>query len=300
MTPQSAFLPGMVVYQIYPRSFKDASGDGVGDLPGITEHLDYIQALGADAIWIGPFYPSPMVDFGYDVSDYQNVDPLFGTLADFDRLVSEAHRRKIRVVIDLVANHTSDQHPWFKEAQSSKDNPKRNWYIWHDGKSDSTPPNNWLSVFGGSAWEYDPQTGQYYLHSFAKQQPDLNWENPALRQEIYKMMRFWLDKGIDGFRLDAIAFCSKDTLWPPLPAEYNGQWAMYYASGPHLHDYMQEMNREVNTIGSKANDALISREVVTLKAELEKIDELLKQIEEAMKTAHENLDGLLKQLKYQK
>ncbi|HZM64377.1 MAG TPA: alpha-amylase family glycosyl hydrolase, partial [Candidatus Saccharimonadales bacterium] len=209
-TAQSAFLPNMVVYQIYPRSFKDTNGDGIGDLPGIIEKLDYVRMLGADAIWICPFYPSPMVDFGYDVTDYQNIDPLFGTLADFDRLIAEAHKRGIRVITDLVFNHTSDQHPWFKESQSNKINPKRDWYIWHDGKSDSTPPNNWLSVFGGSAWEYDSETGQYYLHSFSKQQPDLNWDNPEVRQTMQGIMKFWLDRGVDGFRMDAVDFFAKD------------------------------------------------------------------------------------------
>lgn len=200
----------MSIYQIYPRSFKDTNGDGIGDLPGITQQLDYIKSLGVDAIWICPFYPSPMVDFGYDVSDYQNIDPQFGTMADFDQLMTQAHQRGIKVVLDMVFNHTSDQHPWFKEAQSSKDSPKRNWYIWHDGKSDSTPPNNWLSVFGGAAWEYDPQTGQYYLHSFAKQQPDLNWDNPEVRQAMQGVMKFWIDKGVDGFRIDAADWFAKD------------------------------------------------------------------------------------------
>lgn len=248
---QSVFPAGMVVYQIYPRSFKDTNGDGIGDLPGITQNLDYIKSLGADAIWVCPFYPSPMVDFGYDVKDYQNVDPLFGTMADFDQLIAETHKRGMRIIIDLVFNHTSDQHPWFVEAQSSKTSPKRNWYIWHDGKSDSTPPNNWLSVFGGSAWEYDAQTGQYYLHSFAKQQPDLNWDNPEVRQAMQGVMKFWLGRGVDGFRMDAVDWFAKDNAFrddPNNPAfqanvdmPYDSLLHIYSKRQYRLFKYMQEL-----------------------------------------------------------
>lgn len=249
--PVGAFLPGMVVYQIYPRSFKDTNGDGVGDLRGITEKLDYIKSVGADAIWICPFYPSPMIDFGYDVKDFQGVDEQFGTMADFDQLVAQAHQRGIKVVIDLVFNHTSDKHPWFKEAQSSKDSPKRNWYIWHDGKSDSTPPNNWLSVFGGSAWEYDPQTGQYYLHSFAKQQPDLNWDNPEVRQAMHEVIQFWVARGVDGFRMDAVDYLAKDkalrddpnnpAFQPNVDMPYDSLLHVYSKRQYRLFKYLQEL-----------------------------------------------------------
>jgi len=202
------------IYQIYPRSFKDSNGDGVGDLAGITEKLDYIKggdvSLGIDAIWISPFYRSPMADFGYDVSDYKDIDPLFGNLEDFKRLLSEAHARDIRVMIDYVPNHTSEAHPWFQASRSSRNNEKRDWYVWRDGKPDGSPPNNWLSVFGGSAWQWDEVTGQYYLHSFLKEQPDLNWDNPNVRAAMTDVLRFWLDMGVDGIRADAVRWLSKD------------------------------------------------------------------------------------------
>jgi alpha-glucosidase len=206
-----------VVYQIYPRSFGDSNGDGVGDLAGIAEHLDHLNdgtpaSLGVDAIWLSPFYPSPMADFGYDVSDYVDVDPLFGTLADLDRLVAGAHARGIRVIVDLVPNHTSDQHPWFLESRSSRDNAKRDWYVWADSKPDGEPPNNWMSAFprGGRAWTFDERTGQWYLHSFLPQQPDLNWWNPEVREAMDGVMRFWLDRGVDGFRIDVAHRMAKD------------------------------------------------------------------------------------------
>jgi alpha-glucosidase len=204
-----------VVYQIYPRSFNDSNNDGVGDLNGILEKLDYLNdgtpnSLGVQAIWLSPFYPSPMADFGYDVSDYCNVDPLFGNLADFDRLVSEAHKRGIKVIIDWVPNHTSSQHPWFVESRASHDNPKRNWYIWRAAKPDGSPPNNWGSFFGGPAWTFDPKTGQYYMHQFAKEQPELNWRNPELRAAMLETLRFWLKRGVDGFRMDVIGLIIKD------------------------------------------------------------------------------------------
>lgn len=197
-----------VFYEIYPRSFQDTNGDGVGDLNGITLRLDYLRDLGVGAIWIAPSFPSPLVDFGYDVSDYEAVDPRFGTMADMDRLIEEAGKRHIRVLLDMVVNHTSDQHPWFIESRSSKTNPKRDWYIWRDGKLGKDgkigPPNNWHSVFGGSAWTLDPATNQYYYHRFYAQQPDLNWRNPAVKEAMFDQMRFWLDRGIAGFRLDAV------------------------------------------------------------------------------------------------
>jgi alpha-glucosidase len=206
-----------VIYQIYPRSFADSNGDGVGDLAGITARLDHLNdgtpaSLGVDAIWLSPFYPSPMADFGYDVADYTDVDPLFGTLADFDRLLAAAHSRGIRVIIDLVPNHTSDQHPWFVESRSSRDNAKRDWYVWADSKPDGSPPNNWMSAFprAGRAWTFDQTTGQWYLHSFLPQQPDLNWWNPEVRRAIDEVMRFWLDRGVDGFRIDVAHRMAKD------------------------------------------------------------------------------------------
>ena len=193
-----------VVYQVYPRSFQDSNGDGIGDLEGIRQRLDHIVDLGADAVWISPFYPSPMADFGYDVSDYKGVDPMFGTLADFDRLVASAHRRGLRIILDFVPNHSSDQHPWFIESRSSRSNPKRDWYVWRDARPDGSPPNNWLAEFGGSAWEWDEATGQYYYHAFLKEQPDLNWRNPEVQEAMLDVMRFWLDRGVDGFRVDAV------------------------------------------------------------------------------------------------
>jgi alpha-glucosidase len=207
-----------VIYEIYPRSFQDSNGDGIGDLNGITERLDYLQALGVDAIWISPMYPSPQVDFGYDISDYENVDPQYGTLKDFDRLVAEAKKRNIRVILDMVLNHTSDQHKWFIESASSRKNAKRDWYVWNDGKAGGKPgpdgkplpPNNWESLFGGSAWEYMPQTQSFYYHKFYKQQPDLNWSNPAVEKAMFGAMQFWLDRGVAGYRLDAIPTLFED------------------------------------------------------------------------------------------
>ena len=199
-----------VIYEIYPRSFQDSNGDGMGDLNGITSRLDYLKDLGVDAIWIAPIYPSPQVDFGYDISDYQNIDPQYGTLADFDRLLSEAKQRNIRILMDAVMNHTSDKHPWFVESASSKDSPKRDWYIWRDGKAPGQPPNNWLSTFGHSAWEFNPKTNQYYYHYFYIQQPDLNWRNPQVEAAMFNMLRFWLDRGVAGFRLDAVPTLFED------------------------------------------------------------------------------------------
>lgn len=215
-----------VVYQIYPRSFQDTNGDGVGDLQGIIDRLDYLNdgtenSLGVDAIWISPFFPTPMADFGYDVADYCDVDPLFGDLATFDRLVAEAHRRGIKVIIDWVPNHTSDQHPWFIESRRDRTNSKRDWYIWRDPKPDGSLPNNWGSFFGGPAWTVDDTTGQYYLHQFVKEQPDLNWRNPALRVAMLDTLRFWLKRGVDGFRMDVVGLIIKDAELrdnPPKPA----------------------------------------------------------------------------------
>ena len=203
-----------LIYEIYPRSFQDSNGDGIGDLNGITQRLDYLKSLGVDAIWLSPIYPSPQVDFGYDISDYENIDPQYGTLADFDRLLAEAKKRNIRIIMDMVMNHTSDKHPWFIESASSKTNPKRDWYVWRDGKAGGTPPNNppnnWTSIFGHSAWQYDPKTNQYYYHRFYIQQPDLNWRNPAVEQAMFGAVRFWLDRDVAGFRLDAIPTLFED------------------------------------------------------------------------------------------
>jgi alpha-glucosidase len=199
-----------IIYQIYPRSFLDSNSDGIGDLPGIQSKLDYLQWLGVDAIWISPIFTSPMADFGYDISNYTDIDPVFGTLKDFDALVTDAHRRGLKVLLDYVPNHTSDQHPWFLESRSSRHNGKRGWYLWRDAKPDGSPPNNWLATFGGPAWQWDEQTGQYYYHAFLKEQPDLDWRNPEVQQAMLDVMRFWLDRGVDGFRVDVMHHMLKD------------------------------------------------------------------------------------------
>jgi alpha-glucosidase len=200
-----------VIYEIYPRSFQDSNGDGIGDLNGITSRLDYLKALGVDAIWLSPIYPSPQVDFGYDISNYVAIDPAYGTMADFDRLVAEAKKRDIRIIMDMVMNHTSDKHPWFIESESSKTNPKRDWYVWENGKGPGQPPNNWQSAFGHSAWQYSPTTDQWYYHKFYIQQPDLNWRNPKVEQAMWDNVRFWLKKGVAGFRLDAVPTLFEDS-----------------------------------------------------------------------------------------
>ena len=239
---------------MYPRSFADANGDGVGDLRGVLGRLDYLQRLGVDVVWLSPVYRSPMDDNGYDISDYTDIDPLFGTLADLDELVAELHRRGMRLVMDLVVNHTSDEHPWFEESRSSRDNPKRDWYWWRDPRPGATPgtpgaePTNWESHFSGPTWTYDEQTGQYYLHIFSRRQPDLNWENPEVRQAVYAMMRWWLDRGVDGFRMDVINMISKDTSLPdttPRPGSPYGPGDQHFICGPRNHEFLQEMYREV-------------------------------------------------------
>ena len=235
-----------VVYQIYPRSFMDSNGDGIGDLNGITSRLDYLKDLGVDVIWLSPVYQSPNDDNGYDISDYRAIMQEFGTMEDFDRMLSEMHKRGIRLVMDLVVNHTSDEHKWFVESRKSKDNPYRDYYIWRDAK-EGKEPNNWGSCFSGSAWKYDPQTEMYYLHLFSKKQPDLNWENEKVRQEVYDMMKFWCEKGIDGFRMDVISMISKDQRFPD--GEMNnglyGDFGPYSVHGPRVHEFLQEMNHEV-------------------------------------------------------
>jgi alpha-glucosidase len=253
-----------VVYQIYPRSFQDSNNDGIGDLPGIISKLDYLSdTLGIDAIWLSPFYPSPQADFGYDVSNYIDVDPMFGTLADFDRLVAEAHKRGLHIIIDFVPNHSSDQHPWFIESRSSRDNPKRDWYVWRDAKPDGSPPNNWLAAFGGSSWEWDEATGQYYLHSFLKEQPDLNWRNPEVKQAMLDAVRFWLERDVDGFRLDVAHFIMKDpnlTDNPPNPktatdfkpmGEYDSQLHVNDRGHADVHTVMREFRSLLNEYEDK-------------------------------------------------
>ena len=234
-----------VVYQIYPRSFKDSDGDGVGDLKGIISKLDYLKSIGIDAIWLNPIYTSPNDDNGYDISDYRSIMKEFGSMEDFDALLKGMHERGIKLVMDLVVNHSSDEHEWFKQSRSSRTNPYRNYYHWWPAEK-GNPPYRW-SFFDvkSEAWRYDTLTKAYYLHYFSKKQPDLNWENPKLRQEVYDVMKFWLNKGIDGFRMDAFQFASKDTTWPILPKGYEKNVIKYYGNGPHLHDYLQEMNREV-------------------------------------------------------
>jgi oligo-1,6-glucosidase len=233
-----------VVYQVYPRSFKDSNGDGIGDLKGITSELDYLQGLGVNVIWLSPHYDSPNADNGYDIRDYRKVMTEFGTMADFDELLKGIKHRNMKLVLDLVVNHTSDEHAWFVESRKSKDNPYRNYYIWRPAKN-GKEPNNWTSFFSGSAWKLDPATGEYYLHLFAEKQPDLNWDNAKVRHEVYDLMKFWLDKGVDGFRMDVIPFVSKDQTFPDFPANFDGHAEYIYAAGPHMHEYLQEMNREV-------------------------------------------------------
>ena len=257
-----------VIYQIYPRSFKDSNGDGIGDLAGIREKIPYLKELGIDTVWLSPINTSPMRDFGYDISDYRGIDPIFGTMADFDALLADLHKNKIRLMLDLVVNHSSDQHPWFIESRSSRDNPKRDWYIWHDGKNGSpphaakdglfasgkvrglVPPNNWQSVFGGSAWQWDEITQSYYLHSFLKEQPDLNWRNPEVKAAVFSEIEFWLKKGIDGFRLDVVNLYFKDALFRdnPLrlwgwryPRPYEFQTHLYDMSQPEMHPLLKDL-----------------------------------------------------------
>ena len=236
-----------VVYQIYPRSFCDSNGDGIGDIPGIIKKLDYLKELGIDVIWLSPVYESPNDDNGYDISDYRKIMDEFGTMQDWEHLLAEMHARGIKLVMDLVVNHTSDEHTWFVESRKSKVNPYRDYYIWRPGK-DGREPNNWESAFSGSAWQYDETTDEYFLHIFSKKQPDLNWENPKVRKEVYDMMRFWLDKGVDGFRMDVINFISKVDGLPDAPNPNDAKYvsgSRYYMNGPRIHEFLQEMNKEV-------------------------------------------------------
>lgn len=234
---------GGVIYQIYPRSFCDTNDDGVGDLKGVVSQLDYLSSLGIDGVWLSPFFRSPMRDFGYDVSDYRDVDPVFGALADFDALLDGAHRRSLKVIIDQVYSHTSDQHPWFKESRRSRDNPKSDWYVWADAKDDGGPPNNWISLFGGQAWSWDTRRRQYYMHNFLSEQPDLNFHNPEVRQAVLDIARFWLERGVDGFRLDVANFyyCDRALRDNP-PKRKGGGFARPYQHQRHLHDRSQPEN----------------------------------------------------------
>ena len=245
--PRRAWWKESSVYQIYPSSFKDNNGDGVGDIPGIVSELDYIKGLGVDIVWLSPILASPQVDMGYDISDYRNIHAPFGTMADHDALIKGLHDRGMKYVMDLVVNHTSNQHEWFKQSRSSKDNPYRDWYVWrparHDGEGKRMPPNNWLSCFSGSVWEWDEPTQEYYLHLFAVEQPDLNWENPDVVKAVHDLIRFWLDRGVDGFRMDVINFISKEPGLPDAPVTVPGQFLQpgtcWYACGPRLHEYFQ-------------------------------------------------------------
>jgi oligo-1,6-glucosidase len=247
-----------VVYQVYPRSFQDSDGDGIGDLGGVLQRLDHLADLGVDVLWLSPVYPSPQADNGYDISDYQDVDPLFGSLAQLDELIAELHRRGMRLVMDLVVNHTSDEHPWFVESRASRTSAKRDWYWWRPPRAGfeaghpGAEPTNWRSFFSGSMWQLDEASGEYYLHLFARKQPDLNWENPAVRQAVYAMMRWWLDRGVDGFRMDVINMISKDVGpdgalhdGPPRPGGTLGDGSASYLCGPRIHEFLQEMHREV-------------------------------------------------------
>ena len=240
-----------MIYQVYPRSFLDTDGDGVGDLPGILARLDYIAALGVDAIWISPFFKSPMADFGYDIADQRAVDPMFGTLDDFDRLLAKAHSLGLKVMIDQVFSHTSDQHEWFRESRQDRDNPKADWYVWADAREDGTPPNNWLSLFGGVAWQWEPRRGQYYLHNFLPSQPDLNFHHPDVRAAQLANVRFWLDRGVDGLRLDAINFCFHDALLrdnPPKPPELRVGRG-FSADNPYAFQYHWHNNTQPENLG---------------------------------------------------
>ncbi len=252
-----------VIYQIYPRSFQDSNGDGTGDLNGITQRLDYLaETLGVDAIWLSPFYPSPMKDFGYDITNYLDVDPIFGTLEDFDRLVAEAHARDLQIIVDFVPNHTSEEHPWFQESRSSRGNQRREWYVWRDPSPDGGPPNNWLAVPGGSAWELDEHTGQYYLHSFLKEQPDLNWRNPLVEDAMFDVLRFWLERGVDGFRIDMAQRILKDPDFRDNPPDtssdrpykslgrYDSQLHVYDQGHPDIHAVYRRVRHLLDSYSS--------------------------------------------------
>jgi oligo-1,6-glucosidase len=242
---ENAWWKEAVIYQIYPRSFKDSNGDGIGDLQGVISKLDYIKSLGVDAVWLNPIFTSPNDDNGYDISDYRNIMTDFGAMSDFDELLKQMHQKDLKLILDLVPNHSSDEHFWFQESKKSRDNPYRDYYHWWPAEKGK--PNERFSFFdvNRDAWMYDEKTNAYFLHYFSRKQPDLNWENPKLRQEMYDVLSFWFDKGVDGFRMDVVPFISKDVSFPSIPARYNGSFGDYYAQGPFLHDYLKEMNTEV-------------------------------------------------------
>lgn len=287
-----------VVYQIYPRSFQDSDGDGVGDLRGVLSRLDHLEALGVDVVWLSPIYRSPQDDNGYDISDYQDVDPAFGTLADLDELIAALHARGMKLVMDLVVNHTSDEHPWFVESRSSVTSPKRDWYWWRgprDGMAAGQPgaePTNWHSFFSGSTWELDEASGEYYLHLFSRKQPDLNWENPEVRAAVHAMMRWWLDRGVDGFRMDVINVISKDTALPdgPVVAGVWGDGSPHYTDGPRVHEYLHEMHREV--FEGRAHALLTVGETpgVTLEEALRYTDPARREVDMVFQFEHVGLD----------
>jgi oligo-1,6-glucosidase len=287
-----------VVYQVYPRSFADSDGDGIGDLPGLIGKLDYLAALGVDAVWVSPFYRSPQDDNGYDISDYRDVDPVFGTLADTDELIAGLHARGMRLIIDVVVNHTSDAHPWFAESRSSTTSPKRDWYWWRparDGKAPGTPgaePTNWRSFFAPSAWQLDETTGEYYLHLFSRRQPDLNWENPQVREAVYDMLRWWLDRGVDGFRMDVINMISKRLPLrdgPPLPTGY-GDGSASYIGGPRLHEFLKELHAEVITGRDKVLLTVGEMPGVTLAEAARLTDPASREVDMVFQFEHVELD----------
>jgi glycosidase len=267
---QSKWWQSGVIYQIYPRSFQDTNGDGIGDLAGIERRLDHLVTLGVDVLWISPIYPSPMVDFGYDVADYTGIHPMFGTMADFDRLLTTAHDRDLRVLLDFVPNHSSDQHPWFRESRSSRDNPKRDWYIWRDPAPDGGPPNNWISDFGGSAWQWDEATGQYYYHAMLVEQPDLNWRNPGLKAAMLDAMRFWFDKGVDGFRVDILWHMIKaadfpdnpaNPAWRPGMADMHKVLQLHSTDQPEIFAIAAEMRALADEYGAKGRERVLVGEI---------------------------------------
>ncbi len=265
---------GAAIYQIYPRSFADSDGNGIGDLPGITARLDYVASLGVDGIWLSPFFTSPMRDFGYDVADYCDVDPLFGTLADFDALLERAHALKLKVIIDQVYSHSSDQHPWFQESRSSRDNPKADWYVWADALADGSPPNNWQSVFGGPAWQWDARRGQYYLHNFLVEQPDLNVHKPLVQDALLEVASFWLERGVDGFRIDAINFAMHDPELrdnPPAPGggkrsrSFDFQQHLYNQSHPDIVKFLERLRRVDRQLQRSLHACRGRRRAITLR-----------------------------------
>ncbi|SEK17412.1 MULTISPECIES: alpha-amylase family glycosyl hydrolase [unclassified Variovorax] len=268
--PPDGWWKNGIVYQIYPRSFQDSDGDGIGDLRGIRQRLDYLVSLGVDAVWISPIYPSPMADFGYDISDYCGIDARFGTLADFDELVRSAHARGLKVILDFVPNHTSERHPWFTQSRSSRQDPKRDWYLWRDPAPGGGPPNNWLSNFGGPAWTLDSRTGQYYLHSFLREQPDLNWRNPEVRAAMYEALRFWLRRGVDGFRIDVLYHLVKDAAFRDNPANpafvpggdpSHSLLPLYTADLPEVQEIVREMRGVVDAFSDAQGDRVLIGEL---------------------------------------